>query len=106
MDFIIIIVGFYVIFSGFFSALLQKEEKFLNQFVRYLRIIFGIFLVVYSVIWIPIGFLVDIFAMVIIIDGLLSIILQRKDKLYLQAERLIRIIVGAYLLTYSELFIL
>lgn len=109
MDLIIIIVGFYLIFSGFFSIAMQMKEDIIFQIGRSLRIAFGIFVVVYSIIWTPIGVIVDIFAMIIMADGLISILLQLKQKeqnrYLLIAERMIRILVGAYLFTYAEIFI-
>ena len=111
MDILVIIIGLIVIFDGVISYILQPKEHILWQIGRFLRVFLGILLSIYTLFY-PTLFLnqvlnIDpfliIIGIIIIIDGVISIIKQIDNLLY-RIGRGFRIVIGLVLVVYALYF--
>jgi len=109
MNIIIIIIGVFLFADGIVSILVQRSESPLFQFGRLFRagigivyLIIGLFISLNLIVSVIVGGL----SIFVIIDGIVSILIQLKDNIILHLERVLRSAIGVYLLFYSSVIIL
>jgi len=103
LDFFLAIIGVIVVLDGVLSIRLQMKEELYYQIGRGIRIGVGVFLVYYGLAFDVFPLVIDLIALFLVLDGIISVIVQKGDPMWFHIERLFRTGLGVFLYAYSML---